>query len=179
MQDISLFALQQRNRAQTILGSQIQSLSRYSLSLSDLGQPFTGLVEAIRAGKSGLDSPTSIQESDRSTLLSALQKALSTTKEWQTLAHGDPVQQAIFSPDGQYIASVSDSGDTHAITLWTAQGEALRVLGHHEGRVTSLAFSPDGQSLASGNDNTIKLWAAHCDAPNQPCPMLLCHAVAD
>lgn len=62
-----------------------------------------------------------------------------------------------FSPDSQYIAA---SGDNF-IQLWqVSNGEQVRRLNGHQGRVTSIQFSPNGQLLASGSeDKTVKLWS--------------------
>ncbi len=76
------------------------------------------------------------------------------TLEW----HGNYVRSVAYSPDGDLLASVSDS----TVILWdvASREEIATLKGHTTSQgVRSLAFSPDGTTLASGSgDRTIKLW---------------------
>ena len=66
------------------------------------------------------------------------------------------VRKAIFSPDGNCIATGGDDG---AVMLYDARsGEPLSEDGgnslyRHKDYVRSLAFTPDGKLLASGSDD--------------------------
>jgi WD40 repeat protein/serine/threonine protein kinase len=76
------------------------------------------------------------------------------------------VHQAVFSPDGRYLAVATgdlfwqdDGGDVYLLDA--ATGEEIRTFHGHTGDVTSVAFTPDGTRLASAGHNaekTIKLW---------------------
>lgn len=77
-----------------------------------------------------------------------------------TVETGQRLEQVVFSPDGQLLATSADKGD---IFLWNAaDGTARGRLSGHKGR-SALAFSPDGTLLVSASvDGTIRLWdAAH------------------
>lgn len=77
------------------------------------------------------------------------------TKSVFTQTLGD-VLAAVFSPDGQVLATAIDQ----EVCLWQAtDGRQLAIYHGHRGWVQSLAFSPDGSILASGShDHTIRLW---------------------
>ena len=75
-------------------------------------------------------------------------------KIWQ--AHDSTVKTAVYSPDGQLLASCSSD---QSIKLWRPDGALVATLYGHFDAVNDVAFSPDGAYLASGGaDNLIKLW---------------------
>ncbi|MEM9978406.1 MAG: WD40 repeat domain-containing protein, partial [Cyanobacteria bacterium P01_D01_bin.2] len=78
-------------------------------------------------------------------------------EELQTFkGHANEVNDVIFSPDGQTLASTSADG---TVKLWNLQGEELQTLEGHTNLVYGVSFSPDGQTLASTSaDGTVKLW---------------------
>jgi WD40 repeat protein/serine/threonine protein kinase len=73
------------------------------------------------------------------------------------LGHDAAVLCAIFSPDGQTIASSSHDGSIH---LWDAtSGRLLFRFRAHENQVRCLAFHPNRRHLVSGSwDGMMKLW---------------------
>ena len=74
--------------------------------------------------------------------------------------HTGDVNNVVFSPDGQTLASWVASWDSdYTIRLWDVEtGIHLRTLEGHTQDVYSTSFSPDGQTLASGSWEDIRLW---------------------
>lgn len=72
------------------------------------------------------------------------------------------------SPDGQYLAAGAQHGQ---IYIWRmVDGQPLRVLSAHAGRVQSLVFTLDGTRLVSGGyDGIVKVW----NLENGTCARLL------
>jgi WD40 repeat protein/transcriptional regulator with XRE-family HTH domain len=67
------------------------------------------------------------------------------------------IYSAAISPDGQYWAAGSISGE---VRIWRQEGQtAYAVIPAHTHAVAGIAFSPDGSMLASGSwDCTVKVW---------------------
>lgn len=72
------------------------------------------------------------------------------------LGHSEPINSAVFSPDGKYIAS---GGNDNCVKLWDVKtSKEIYTLKNHSKKVTSVKFSPDGKYIASGSeDKTIVL----------------------
>jgi WD40 repeat protein len=71
----------------------------------------------------------------------------------------DKVGCAVFTPDGQILATGNERGE---VKLWdTATGDKLHSWTGHVKDVWALAFTPDGKTLATGGmDKSVKLWQA-------------------
>jgi WD40 repeat protein len=73
--------------------------------------------------------------------------------------HSDIIAAAVWSPDGQYIASASAD---KTVQIWEATtGKQLLSYHKHTERVTAVTWSPDGKYIASGSaDKTVQVWEA-------------------
>jgi len=173
---VGAFAFSQWKRAEIAQEGQINSVSRFSLTLSDTDRKFDALIEAIRAGRKlqnfdplmqAIGTATQphklldeLQPETRSLISSALQAAVygDGFRERDRLTHHtSTVYSVTFSPDGKTIATASGDG---TIKLWEPNGKELQSIQADSYGVYGIRFSPDGQTLASaGADNTIKLWS--------------------
>jgi WD40 repeat protein/serine/threonine protein kinase len=87
------------------------------------------------------------------------------------LRHDSAVFCAVFSPDGERIATASQDGH---VTIWDARcGRQLFQFRAHDKHARSVAFSPDGRLLATCSwDRTVKIWDISTFAPGRtPSPL--------
>ncbi|MGH7599306.1 MAG: protein kinase domain-containing protein [bacterium] len=89
--------------------------------------------------------------------------ALSVREEWNGMrlsdGHAGAVLQAVFSPDGKRLVSVSE--DSTVIVWDFNRRERLATFDDHQGPVNSVAFSPDGKWFATvSSDQTVIVWDA-------------------
>lgn len=71
--------------------------------------------------------------------------------------HGGPISVALFSPEGQQLASAS--GDK-TIRIWDVKtGERLRTFNGHDKWISSISFSPTDRQLVSAYlEESVRLW---------------------
>jgi WD40 repeat protein/serine/threonine protein kinase len=76
------------------------------------------------------------------------------------------VASLAFSPDGAWLASAGEYGES-TVRVWDVSAlELLHVVNVQQGYVYSLAFSPDAGTFASGGDDgTVKIWNSQTAAP--------------
>ena len=158
---VSVFALRQKERAnhdrekaQKIQLAQLNSVSRFSLNLSQQNLKFDALLKAINAGKriKELDKEKKNQKI-RNLILTALQTAVyedGFREQNRLIGHEGTVFDVAWSPDGEKIATAS--GDS-TIKLWNLNGEKIysRKVGNNS-EVYSVSFSPDGKTITCTND---------------------------
>ncbi len=73
--------------------------------------------------------------------------------------HSGSIDAFAWSPDGAYIASVSNGSEMPGVHVWsTKTGERIRI--HHLPSVTGLDWSPDGRYIIASSSAQIVLWQA-------------------
>jgi WD40 repeat protein/DNA-binding SARP family transcriptional activator len=67
------------------------------------------------------------------------------------------VYEAQFSPDGNRVAAIPESGD---VLVWRLDNPARpeRVLKGHHGDVNTFSYGPGGRIVTGGTDRTIRVW---------------------
>ncbi len=95
----------------------------------------------------------------KSSLLSNLVSAFTDRPTQIIAAHQDPINDAMYTTDGQTLIT---AGDDSLIRLWNVQtGEALATLTGHSREIEQLAVSADGTWIASASsDETVAVWDA-------------------
>ncbi len=135
--------------------SEIKAISESSAALFASNQKLDALREAIRARRKlqnlgGTDADT--EQMVESTLRRAVYGAV----ESNVLeGHTGEVKSAVFSPDGNMLASTSND---KTVRLWKRDGKLLKVLEGHSAGVSDVAISRDGQIASASEDKTVKLW---------------------
>jgi WD40 repeat protein len=83
-----------------------------------------------------------------------------------TLAEGQTVAAAAFSPDGQNVVYAATQRDTNQIALSAIESTGTTLeFAAHDGQITEVAFTPDGGLvLSSGIDGKIIGWHANSGA---------------
>jgi WD40 repeat protein len=118
------------------------------------------LILAMQAGqdlKKLVSNQSSLEEYQTITPLSALLNIFANINEFNQFDTEQTGLDSIsFSPNGQIIASGSDSG---IVKLWQSNGKFITTLKGHQNKINSISFSPDSQVIASASQHgNIKLW---------------------
>ena len=92
-----------------------------------------------------------------------LESATEARAAWKA-KHAGAVNAALFSPDGQWLATAGDDG---LVYLWdTAKRNAPPIILSHDRAVLCLAFSPDSKRIACGaSDSIAQVWDVADGAP--------------
>ncbi|MEM8615124.1 MAG: TIR domain-containing protein, partial [Cyanobacteria bacterium P01_H01_bin.105] len=143
----SVIALQQKSSL--ALDQEAEQVSR-----SLITKPAEGLLSALRLTGKSQARLRNIRSSVRSTLRNAIGI---TVEKNRFVGHTDAVWSAVYSPNGQTVAS---GGFDNVVRLWDTDGKMIAPpLAGHTNVIWSVAFSPDGQTIASASsDETVRLW---------------------
>jgi WD40 repeat protein len=88
--------------------------------------------------------------------------------------HTGAINDAAFSPDGRFLATVSDD---RTVRLWDVLTGQARSLEGHRDEVWDVAWSPDGRQLVTASkDASLRLWTA---ATGESRPLLAHEAAVD
>ncbi len=136
--------------------SEINSLRSSAQTFLTSNQDFDALITSIR-GANRIQKTFGVNTHTRIQLVETLLQAVNFAREYNRLEnHGDNVNDLVFSPDGNIIATASRD---KTVKLWSKEGKEIKTLQGHQEEVNSVSFSPDGNIIASGSkDKTVKLW---------------------
>jgi WD40 repeat protein len=85
----------------------------------------------------------------------------------QIILHSDMIRRAVFSPDGERIATAS--ADRTARIWDAASGEPITARLEHRDEVRDVEFSPDSRwVITASNDHTARIWDAATGQPISP-----------
>ena len=152
-----IFALVQKEKAEEAQLTQLNSVSKYSLALSQIGSRFEAIFEAIRAGEQikKLDKKEK-QKETRSSILKALQTAVYEEgfREQNRLEHKNPVRDVAWSRDGNEIVSAIKGGEIKFLNLINSKEIRLKQV-ETSNKYDYMMFSPDGKKIGffDKNDN--------------------------
>lgn len=140
----------------TLAIREVEALVTTSGALRESDQNLAALITAIKATQ----QLTHLQQTETplsQDVQSALRRAVYKVAHYNTLTgHQADIRTAVFSPDGQLIATASVDGTAK---LWQRDGTLLTTFQGHTAAVSVIDFSPDGQTLATASeDGTAKLW---------------------
>ncbi|MEO0686141.1 MAG: TIR domain-containing protein, partial [Cyanobacteria bacterium J06649_11] len=143
------WAIRQRKIADRAREAQLDSVSRFSLQLSEDNLNFDALLEAMSAGSQLQNIGKPANSKLKSEILTALQQAV--YGDWfreqnRLTSHKGTVFDGAWSPDGKTIATVG--GDAE-LKLWNLKGEEIKDIqvGNSDNEVYSVSFSPDGKLI--------------------------------
>jgi WD40 repeat protein len=118
----------------------------------------------LRAGAIRGDGMTLLIAEGRSPKLTAapLGETPGQPQGFDLAGHADPVTEALFSPDGKYLATLGTGPPTKSgwrepreLKIWdAATGRVLHTITGFKFPLVGLHFSPDGRRLAAGNTVT-------------------------
>ena len=151
----AIIAKQKAEKAQI---GQLNSVSRFSLKLSEENLKFDALLEGIKAGKEIQELRYDEQSKTKNLILTALQTAVygDEFREYNRLKkHEGTVFDVAWSPDGEKIATASGDG---TIKLWNRNGKEIKSIEvGKDSEVYSVSFSPDGQTIKCTSDKAYKV----------------------
>lgn len=88
---------------------------------------------------------------------------LARAREVGTVTHGSIVDNAMFSPDSQFV--VAFGGDSKEVSVWDAVTLAVRGRLPHGGRVSGVQFDGQGRLLTWSDDKDLRLWDLNTMTP--------------
>ncbi|MDJ0617576.1 MAG: TIR domain-containing protein [Calothrix sp. MO_192.B10] len=165
---LATLAKNAEEKAERAQEAQLNSVSRFSLELSQENLKFDALLEAIRAGNQIRKLGKEASPENRSLILAAFQTTVydrdGFTEQNRFTKHKGTVFDVAWSPDGEKIATASGDG---TLRLWNLNGKEIKTIPiSNKNEVYSVSFSPDGKTIAfASDDNTVKISSLQEEQP--------------
>jgi WD40 repeat protein len=149
----------EKKKAKYAQEAQLNSVSRFSLSLSKQNQKFDALLEAIKVGGQLQNPENKTKPETLSLIFSALQTAVYENgfqEQNRLTKHQGTVFDVAWSPDGDKIATAGGDGK---VILWDRNGKEIKSqVVTNSSEVNSVSFSPNGKIIAFTTGKTAGIW---------------------
>ena len=154
---VSIYAVSQKQRAETFLRDQINLLSRQAQALVQNNQELDALLQATHAGQL-ITHAGAVEPETKAMVVDALQESLVWVKAHNRVkAHKQEILDMALSPDGQLIATASED---RTVNIWDRNGRLIHSL-VHASAVDRLIFTSNGQYLVTqSRDRTVSVWTS-------------------
>lgn len=142
------------------MNSQLNTTSLFAEALLASDRKFEALIHGIKAAKD-MRRSLWVSADAKMRVLLVLHRVVYSLKSPEVfVGYQGPVTSAIFSPNGQIIATL---GDGNQLKLWQREKGIMAAFPPTETPVTSISFSPKGDSLAMGSQNKVTVWKIDSD----------------
>ncbi|MEM6453153.1 MAG: AAA-like domain-containing protein [Cyanobacteria bacterium P01_D01_bin.105] len=134
----------------------VRSLVTSAQALLTSEQTLDATLAALRATLRLEEMPQSLTDLRYRAGAVLRQSVLNVIETNRFIGHDSAVNDATFSPDGQFVAS---GGLDHTLRFWRRDGTLVKTVPIEEGAVFSVDYHPNGDQLVTGMAHGVGLWS--------------------